>query len=111
MKISKITAYVESYSSENNLNDKDKSFLHDFLLYCLEQKKLTKMKDVVYDKMNGTITCIPSLLYTPALTKKFTLKRCEKRPSTLSSLAPKSKERKKTILTPGSTAIQSSTPE
>lgn len=112
MKISKITAYVESYSIQNNLNNKDKLFLHDFLLYCLEQKKLTKMKDVVYDKMNGTITCIPSLLYTPTLTKKFTLKRCEKRPSTLSSLAPKSKERRKTILTPAltSTSTLTSTP-
>ena len=42
MKISKIAAFVESYSSENNFNEKDKSFLQDFLIYCLEQKKLTK---------------------------------------------------------------------
>jgi len=98
MKISKITAFVESYSSENNFNEKDKLFLRDFLLYCLEQKKLTKTKDVVYDKVNGTITCIPCLIYTPTLSKKFTLKRCEKRPSTLNSLAPKSKASRKTIL-------------
>jgi hypothetical protein len=98
MKISKITTFVESYSSENNLNEKDKTFLHDFLLYCLEQKKFTKTKDVVYDKVSGTITSIPCLLYTPTLVKKFTLKRCEKRPSTLSSLAPKSKASRKTVL-------------
>ena len=90
MKISKITTFVESYSKENNLNEKDKSFLQDFLIYCVEQKKLTKTKDVIYDKANGIITSIPCLLYTPTLTKKFTLKRCEKRPSTLNSLAPKS---------------------
>lgn len=90
MKISKITTFVESYSNENNLNEKDKSFLQDFLIYCVEQKKLTKTKDVIYDKANGIITSIPCLLYTPTLTKKFTLKRCEKRPSTLNSLAPKS---------------------
>lgn len=96
MKISKITTFVESYSSENNLNEKDKTFLHDFLLYCLDQKKFTKTKDVVYDKVTGTITSIPCLLYTPTLVKKFTLKRCEKRPSTLSSLAPKSKASRKT---------------
>lgn len=100
MKISKITTFVESYSSENNLNEKDKTFLHDFLLYCLEQKKIIKTKDVVYDKVSGTITSIPCLLYTPMLVKKFTLKRCEKRPSTLSSLAPKSKASRKTVPAP-----------
>lgn len=99
MKIIKINAFVEHYSSENNLNEKDKLFLHDFLLYCLEQKKLIKTKDVLYDKINGTITSIPCLLYTPTLTKKFTLKRCEKRPSTLSSLAPKSKVNRKPLKT------------
>lgn len=99
MKIIKINAFVEHYSGENNLNEKDKLFLHDFLLYCLEQKKLIKTKDVLYDKINGTITSIPCLLYTPTLTKKFTLKRCEKRPSTLSSLAPKSKVNRKPLKT------------
>jgi hypothetical protein len=102
MKISKLTAFVESYSSENNFNEKDKTFLQDFLIYCLEQKKLTKTKDVVYDKITGTITSIPCLLYTPTLNKKFTLKRCEKRPSTLSSLAPKSKASRKTNSISGS---------
>ena len=108
MKISKIAAFVESYSSENNFNEKDKSFLQDFLIYCLEQKKLTKTKDVVYDKINGTITSIPCLLYTPTLSKKFTLKRCEKRPSTLNSLAPKSKASRKTNSTSGSGSGSSS---
>ena len=99
MKNSKIVAFIDNYASENNLNDKDKSFLQVFLFYCLEQKKLTKTKDVVYDKVTGTITSIPCLLYTPTLTKKFTLKRCEKRPSTLSSLAPKSKVNRRSIPT------------
>jgi len=97
MKISKITTFVERYSNENNLNENDKTVLHDFLCYCIEQKKLTKTKEVVYDKVNGTITSIPCLLYTPTLCKKFTLKRCEKRPSTLSSLAPKSKANRKLV--------------
>ena len=46
MKILKITAFVDHYSSEseNNLNNKDKLFLHDFLLHCLEQKKNNKNK-------------------------------------------------------------------
>jgi hypothetical protein len=97
MKNSKLIAFVDNYASENNLNDDDKSFLQKFLFACLEQKKLIKTKDVVYDKVTGMITSIPCLLYTPTLTKKFTLKRCEKRPSTLSSLAPKSKVSRKSI--------------
>ncbi|NBO70125.1 hypothetical protein EBV26_06510, partial [bacterium] len=44
-------------------------------------------KDVVYDKTTGTITSIPCLIYHAGF-KKFTLKRCEKRQSTLKSLAP-----------------------
>ena len=99
MKIKKITAFVETYSIDNNLNDKDKSSLQDFLSHCLDQKKILKTKDVVYDKVNGVITNIPCLLYTPALTKKFTLKRCEKRQSTLKSLAPKNKVKKTTTTT------------
>jgi hypothetical protein len=102
MKIKKITAFVETYSVDNNLNDKDKSSLHDFLSHCLDQKKILKTKDVVYDKVNGVITNIPCLLYTPTLTKKFTLKRCEKRQSTLKSLAPKNKVKK---TTPPSTTV------
>ncbi len=96
MKIKKINAFVETYAIDNNLNDKDKASLQDFLVHCLDQKKILKTKDVVYDKVNGIITTIPCLLYTPTLTKKFTLKRCEKRQSTLKSLAPKNKVKKTT---------------
>lgn len=97
MKISKISTFVENYSKENNLHEKDKHSLNEFLLFCIEQKKLTKTKDVIYDKVNGVITSIPCLLYTPTLIKKFTLKRCEKRPSTLNSLAPKNKASRKIL--------------
>lgn len=96
MKMKKINAFVDTYALDNNLNDKDKTSLQDFLVHCLDQKKILKTKDVVYDKVNGVITNIPCLLYTPMLTKKFTLKRCEKRQSTLKSLAPKNKIKKST---------------
>ena len=54
----------------------------------LDQKKLSKTKDVVYDKTTGVIKSIPCLLFNTTH-KKFTLKRCEKRQSTMRSLAPK----------------------
>jgi hypothetical protein len=54
----------------------------------LDKKKLSKVKDVVYDKDTGLIKEIPALTYTKA-TKHFTLKNIDKRVSTLKSLAPK----------------------
>ena len=53
-----------------------------------------RAKDVVYDKTTGTIVSIPCLIYHAGF-KKFTLKRCEKRQSTLKSLAPASNMSKK----------------
>lgn len=91
MKMKKMSEFVETYATENNLCIKDKTALHEFLNYSIDQKKLIKTKEVVYDKLTGTIKSIPCLVHCPASIKKFTLKRCEKRQSTLKSLAPKNK--------------------
>ena len=91
MKMKKMSVFVETYATENNLCMKDKTALYEFLTSSIDQKKLTKTKEVVYDKLTGTIKSIPCLVHCPASIKKFTLKRCEKRQSTLKSLAPKNK--------------------
>ncbi len=91
MKMKKVSAFVETYASENCLCLKDKNALYEFLTSSLDQKKLFKTKEVLYDKVTGTIKSIPCLVYCPTSVKKFTLKRCEKRQSTLKSLAPKTK--------------------
>lgn len=91
MKMKKMSVFVETYATENNLCMKDKTALYEFLTLSIDQKKLTKTKEVIYDKLSGTIKSIPCLLHCPASIKKFTLKRCEKRQSTLKSLAPKNK--------------------
>lgn len=91
MKMKKMSAFVEVYASEHVLCAKDKAALYDFLTSSIDQKKLVKTKEVVYDKLTGTIKSIPCLVHCPASVKKFTLKRCEKRQSTLKSLAPKNK--------------------
>jgi len=91
MKMKKMSAFVEVYANENVLCVKDKVALYDFLTSSIDQKKLVKTKEVVYDKLTGTIKSIPCLVHCPASVKKFTLKRCEKRQSTLKSLAPKNK--------------------
>jgi hypothetical protein len=91
MKMKKMSEFVETYATENNLCLKDKTALHEFLNSSIDQKKLIKTKEVIYDKLTGTIKSIPCLVHCPTSIKKFTLKRCEKRQSTLKSLAPKNK--------------------
>ena len=109
MKMKKINAFVDTYALDNNLNDKDKTSLQDFLVHCLDQKKILKTKDVVYDKATGLVTSIPCLLFNAAL-KKFTLKRCEKRQSTLKSLAPTGMSKKRRLTAAGNEGGASGSP-
>jgi hypothetical protein len=84
----KIRVFVDDYSTINNLTVKESKFLLTFLTTSLDQKRLSKSKDVIYDRENGLIKSIPCLLFNQ-INRKFTLKRCEKRQSTLKSLPPK----------------------
>ena len=93
MKTKKIMAFVESYSEEKKLQKDQKKALETFLKDCLNRKRLQRVKDVDYDKDNGIIKSIPSLVPTKT-SKQFTLKNIEKRVNTLKSL-PQS--RRKTI--------------
>ncbi len=95
-KIIKFDEFVTEYCNDNNYNSQDKIDLNIFLNTNLDRKRLLKAKEVIYDKESGKIKSIPSLMYNTA-SKKFTLKRCEKRQSTLKSLAPKKSRVKKII--------------
>ena len=95
-KILKFAEFTTRYCAENNYNDTDRNELYSFLHTNLDRKRLLKVKEVIYDKDSGKIQSIPSLMYSVA-NKKFTLKRCDKRPSTLKSLAPKKNKGKKII--------------
>jgi len=88
IKIKKLNEYVILYSKENDLDEEETQLLTLFLKSNLDKKKLSRVKDVIYDKINGTIKLIPALIYTKN-TKHFTFKNIDKRVSTLKSLAPK----------------------
>ena len=88
IKMQKIRVFIEDYSTINNLTTKESKFLLSFLTTGLEQKRLSKAKDVIYDRETGVIKSIPCLLFNQ-INRKFTLKRCEKRQSTLKCLPPK----------------------
>ena len=70
------------------MNEEECKLLSVFLKDSLDKKKLSRVKDVIYDKEAGIIKEIPALVYTKS-NKHFTLKNIDKRVSTLKSLAPK----------------------
>ena len=88
IKVKKLVEYVDSYSDVNKLDTNECEILAVFLKDSLDKKKLSRVKDVIYDKTTGIIKDIPALVYNKS-TKHFTLKNIDKRVSTLKSLAPK----------------------
>jgi hypothetical protein len=95
-KVIKLREFSTRHGKEHELTEREITALYQFLVANLEQKKLARAKDVVYDKVTGLVTSIPCLLFNAAL-KKFTLKRCEKRQSTLKSLAPTGMSKKRRL--------------
>jgi len=84
-KIKQLCLYVDSISESHTLTREESDSLKQYLTMSLDKKKLQCVKDVQYDKVSGKIKSISILSYNPA-TRKFTLKRSEKRASTLKSL-------------------------
>jgi hypothetical protein len=99
-KVIKLREFSTRHGKEHELTEREITALYQFLVANLEQKKLARAKDVVYDKVTGLVTSIPCLLFNAAL-KKFTLKRCEKRQSTLKSLAPTGMSKKRRLTSGG----------
>lgn len=92
IKTQKVLSFVESYKNEKKLNEEEERLLLAFLKECLDKKRLTRVKDVIYDKVTGNIKEIPALFYNKS-SKHFTLKNLDKRVSTLKSL-PANKHKK-----------------
>lgn len=84
-KIKQLCLYVDSISESHALTQEESTSLKQYLTMSLDKKKLQCVKDVQYDKVSGKIKSISILSYNPS-TRKFTLKRSEKRASTLKSL-------------------------
>jgi hypothetical protein len=88
IKTKKLLDFVEIYKKDKNLDKEEEEILITFLKDCLDKKKLQRVKDVIYDKTNGSIKEIPALSYTK-INKHFTLKNIDKRVSTIKSLPVK----------------------
>jgi len=88
IKTKKLIEYVDTYKIDKKLDEYESNNLISFLKDCLDKKKLQRVKDVIYDKINGNVKDIPALSYVKS-NKHFTLKNIDKRVSTLKSLTPK----------------------
>ncbi len=88
IKTKKLIEFVETYKETVGLDAEEQTQLIAFFKESLEKKKLQRVKDVIYDKVNGQIKEIPALTYIKA-SKHFTLKNMDKRVSTMKSLTPK----------------------
>ena len=89
VKIQKLHMFAEKYVRDHGLPLKDTKSLKAFFVECLEKNKLSKTKDLVYDKEANEITSIPALHFNPT-SRNFTLKNVDpKRVSTLKALPQK----------------------
>jgi hypothetical protein len=88
LKIQKLHSYAEKYGRENGLPQKEIKTLKHFFSDCLTQHKLSKVKDVNYDKDHGTIINIPGL-FLNASTRMFTVRNLDNKASSIKSLTPK----------------------
>tara|TARA_B100000524_G_C23449962_1_gene298479 strand:- start:60 stop:557 length:498 start_codon:yes stop_codon:yes gene_type:complete len=91
-KIKLLYDYAERSSDQYSLSNIDIKTLKIYLKSCLDRKQLQHVKDIIYDKESQKIVSIPNLQFKD---KKFSLKRSERRVSTLKSLAPQRKLKKK----------------
>ena len=92
-KISKLRTYGESLRQKHVLTNAETSKLNTYLLFCLERKYFTKVKDVNYDREKGVLIDIPNLCFNEE-TRVFAYKKSDKsNTSSLKSLAPKKNNR------------------
>ena len=92
-KIKLITNFSEEYQEKHKISNEQKKDLIKYLRLCLERKKLNKKQDIVYDKENFKIISIQNLVFNK-VRNRFTLKKSDKRVSSLKSLAPKNKTKR-----------------
>jgi len=85
----KLSAFAEVYGAENEFTPEEITALQVYLIASLDRNRLIKVKEVKYNKLTDTIESIPCLTYHKP-SRKFTLKRLEKRDSTINSLGNKS---------------------
>lgn len=94
-KINCLNEYANHLNNEQNMSEIELVALKKYLSQLLDKKKLQRIKDVIYESEKGAIKDIPNLHYNKA-SKKYILKKDQKKVSTLKSLGTKSKKKDRT---------------
>ena len=85
-RVRKLHEYADKYGKDNEMSQEEIASLKAYLVMSMQKKKrLLKTREVKYNKDTETIESIPILQFN-STNRKFTLKRSDKRTSTLSSL-------------------------
>lgn len=90
MKLHKVREYISRYKEENSLSDGEADALFKYLKDCLDKKKLTRVKDVIYDNDEDKLVSIPGLQYNK-VSKKYTIKNTDSKKSSVLSRLPQKK--------------------
>ena len=93
-KIQKLAEYIQKFTKKYEFSKDELEKLREYLIRCIDRKKLQRVKDVIYDVKTGKIKSIPNLIFDKTK-RKFTLKKTDKHKSSLRSLAPKNKTKSK----------------
>jgi hypothetical protein len=89
LRVQKLHEFAERYGQDQRLSDLEVENLKRFFNECLEKNKLTKAKDVAYNKDTQEVQSVPALTFNPDKAR-YTLRILDsKRISTLKSLTPK----------------------
>ena len=62
-KIQKLTEYIQKITKKHNFSVDELKKLREYLIKCIDRKKLQRVKDVTYDVKTGKIKAIPSLIF------------------------------------------------
>ena len=92
VRIKKLMAYADRLIAEDKLDDNQSTSLKESLKLGAQRRRLERARDVDYDQSTGLVKAVPNLVYNQGA-RRYTLKRSDKRPSTLKSLAPAKRER------------------
>ena len=73
-KIVKLNMYAKTLVEKYSLNKEEEKQLNNYLLYILERKYISKIKDVLYNRETGIIESIPNLIFNED-TRRFLFKK------------------------------------
>ena len=85
-KLKKLLEFADRVAKDRNYDAEDKRSLVTFFRSCLDNKRLQRVKEVIYDAKTGTIKDIPVLVYNKS-SRHFTLRNLDKHTSTLKALS------------------------